>query len=362
MKRIVNTLMLVAICLSSIAKAPKKSEVLEIAEKVFEWQENNPTGVKLWKWHYGAYYSGLADLYMVDPQIQYLEAMVDMGNAYEWKFRPRAYDANVYAIGHMYLDMYSILKDPKLIENLVYNLDFNFDRTPRTPDVSFDGNRYWWSWWSWCDALFMAPPTFAKYAKISGDEKYLKKMDELWTISHNYLYDKEEQLYFRDDRFFTQKSPNGKKIFWSRGNGWVHAGLVKVLQAMPEDYVNREFYVDLYIDMAKKLKSLQLKEGYWPSSLLDPSHYGGIETSGTAFFCYSLAYGINSGLLKKEEYYDTVMKAWDILVKSVHPSGKLGYVQQVGDSPKDVSFNDSEAYGAGAFMSAASEVYKLLEK
>lgn len=362
MKGISTLLAVIFLSLSVYAKNPKKDDVLAIAEKVFDWQENNPTGTDLWQWHYGTYYSGLVDLYKIDPKIKYLEAMVNMGNKYDWKLRPRPYDANVYAIGHMYIDLYEILKNPKLIENTVYNLDANFDRSPRKPDVTFEGNIYWWSWWSWCDALFMAPPTFAKYSAVSGDMKYLKEMDKLWTVTHNYLYDEKEQLYFRDDRFFNQKSTSGAKIFWSRGNGWVVGGLAKVLQAMPKDYENRKFYENLFIEMTSKLKEIQLEEGYWPSSLLDKNHYGGIETSGTAFFCYAFAYGVNAGLLKKEDYLKSILKAWDVLVKSVHPNGKFGYVQQVGDSPKDVSFEDSEAYGAGAFMLAASEVYKLLEE
>lgn len=364
MKRI-KIISFVLICFAMItskANPISKSSVLKEAEKVFDWQIEHPTGVDLWRWHYGAFYSGLVDLYKIDPQIKYLKAMIDMGEQYHWALRPRPYDANVFAIGHMYLDMYELLKDPKMTDKVKYCLDANFDRHPRNPDVTLEGNRYWWSWWSWCDALFMAPPTFAKYAEISGELKYLDKMDELWTITHDYLYDKDEHLYFRDDRYFSQKSPGGKKIFWSRGNGWVMGGLAKVLQSMPKDYKNRVFYETLFQEMAARLKDIQLDEGYWPSSLLDETHYGGVETSGTAFFCYAFAYGINSGLLDKKEFLEPALRAWKVLEQSIHPDGKLGYVQRVGDSPDLVSYDDSEAYGAGALMLAASEIYKLLDE
>ena len=362
MKKLIFLLLILIGFIYSNASSISRESILKAAERVFDWQQQHPTGVDLWRWEYGAYYSGLMDLYKVDPKVKYLKAMTDMGNQYKWSVRPRPYDANVLAISHMYLDLYSILHDPKIIDKTVYCLDANFDRSPREPDVTFEGNRYWWSWWSWCDALFMAPPTFAKYAAISNQIKYLNKMDELWAITYNYLYDKEEHLYFRDDRYFKQKSPAGKKIFWSRGNGWVMGGLAKVLQSMPEDYKNRPFYENLFKEMSEKIKDIQLKEGYWSSSLLDKTHYGGIETSGTAFFCYALAYGINSGLLEKNVYQKTVINAWNVLLQSIHPDGKLGYVQRVGDSPDSVSYDDSEAYGSGAFLMAASEVYKLLDE
>lgn len=339
-----------------------KKSVLDAAEHVFDWQQQHPTGIKLWEWQYGAYYSGLMDLYKVDPKIKYLKAMTDMGNQYNWSVRARPYDANVLAISHMYLDLYTLIGDSRMIDKTVYCLDASFERDPKEPDVTFAGNRYWYSWWSWCDALFMAPPAFAKYARISGDQKYLDKMDELWTITHNYLYDKDEHLYFRDDKYFKQISPGGKKVFWSRGNGWVMAGLSKVLEAMPRDYLKRPFYENLFKEMAAKIKQLQSKEGYWPSSLLDSSQFGGMESSGTAFYCYALAYGINSGLLNRAEYEVSVMKAWTALTGNINMDGRLGYVQRVGESPDKVTEDDTEAYGSGAFLMAASEVYKLLLK
>ena len=336
--------------------------VLAVAERVFDWQQLHPTGAEQWEWEYGTFYSGLMDLYKIDPKIKYLKAMTDMGNQYNWSVRPRPYDANVLAISHMYLDLYTLIHDPRMIDKTVYCLNASFERTPKVPDVTFAGNKYWWSWWSWCDALFMAPPAFAKYAKISGEQKYLDKMDELWTITHNYLYDKDEHLYFRDDKYFRQTTTAGKKVFWSRGNGWVMGGLSKVFQAMPEGYSRRPFYENLFKEMAARIKQLQLKEGYWPGSLLDSSHFGGMESSGTAFYCYALAYGINSGLLNRAEYEATVMKAWTALLGNVNQDGRLGYVQQVGESPDKVSAGDSQAYGSGAFLLAASEVYKLLSE
>ncbi|MDR1723289.1 MAG: glycoside hydrolase family 88 protein [Tannerella sp.] len=333
--------------------------ILAIADKVFDYQQTNPTGKELWEWEYGAYYSGLFDFYKVNPQVKYLEAMMRMGEEWKWAMRPRPYDANAFAIGHMYMGLYGILRVPGIIDKTVYCLDAAFVRDPKEPDVTFEGNRYWYNWWSWCDALFMAPPTFALYAEISGEKKYLDEMHKLWTITHNYLYDNEEHLYYRDDRYFKQRTPEGKKVFWSRGNGWVFAGLAKVLRAMPDDYEHYPFYLNLYKEMASKLKDIQLKDGYWSSSLLDPTHYGGKETSGTGFYCFALSWGVNNGILPADEYKPCVVKAWEMLVSCVNEQGRLGYVQRVGDQPDKVLPEHTESYGSGAFLLAASEVWKL---
>ncbi|TNJ45848.1 glycoside hydrolase family 88 protein [Tamlana fucoidanivorans] len=341
---------------------PDAKNVMSVMEKVADWQLENPTDKALWVWDYGAFYSGLSSFYKVNKDPKYLKAMFEVGETYKWGIRPRPWDANVLAIGHMYLDMYEISGDKAILHDIEFCLNAHFDRHPKQPDVTFMNNKYWWSWWSWCDALFMAPPTFAKYAEVTGETKYLDKMDELWEITHNYLFDTTENLYYRDDRFFEKESKNRKKVFWSRGNGWVLGGLVKVMEAMPKDYKNRDFYEETFKKMCAAVKNSQHKKGYWTASMLDQKDFEGIESSGTAFFCYAIAWGINKGYLDEKAYKLTALKAWDVLVKCVHPTGKVGYVQRVGYGPDSVSYDDSEEYGAGAFLLAGSEIYKMVAK
>ncbi len=361
---------------NQISEKSSKSSVLEIAEKVTNWQLvhlpantskdwwEQPTkrtyGKHLLDWEYGTFYSGLMDLYKVDSKEKYLKVLMDMGEGYQWYIRPRLWDANVLQIGQVYLELYKLKKKQEILTMVGYALSANFDRHPENPDITFKNNNYWWSWWSWCDALFMAPPTFVKYAEVTGKPEYLDKMNELYLMSYNYLYDKSEKLFFRDDRFFEQRSSNGEKIFWARGNGWVVAGLAKMLQSMPKNYSNRAFYETLLKEMASRLKDIQQPEGHWPSNLLDATQFRSIETSGTGLICYALAYGINNGYLNKDQYYPVVEKAWGVLAKSVHPDGKLGYVQWIGDAPASVSYESTAAFGVGAFLLAASEVYKLI--
>ncbi|HLX90832.1 MAG TPA: DUF4861 family protein, partial [Puia sp.] len=213
--------------------------------------------------------------------------------------------------------------------------------------------------WAWCDALFMGPPALAYLYTTSGEIRYLDLADSLWWKTTDYLYDKDEHLYYRDSRYFTQRESNGKKMFWSRGNGWVMAGAVRMLENMPDTYPDRPRLIRLYRAMAAKIKSLQCADGTWHTSLLDSAAYPNKETSGTAFYCYAFAWGINHGLLRREEYLQTVSKAWSALAQSVHEDGMLGYVQKIGDRPGSTDMNSTQAYGVGAFLLAAKQIVML---
>jgi rhamnogalacturonyl hydrolase YesR len=185
-------------------------------------------------------------------------------------------------------------------------------------------------------------------------------MDKQWWKTSDYLYSEEDSLYFRDDRFFDQRTENDKKIFWARGNGWVIAGLARILGNLPDDYQNREKFENQYSEMAAKLLSIQGKDGLWRVSLLDPDYLDIGESSGSAFFTFALAWGINNGLVD-EKYKPQVKKAWLALCENVNRSGRLGYVQQVAGSPYPFYENQSHVYATGAFLLAGKEMYSLIQ-
>jgi rhamnogalacturonyl hydrolase YesR len=220
-------------------------------------------------------------------------------------------------------------------------------------------------WW-WCDALFMGPPTLIKLGVSLKDPSYFKLNDSLFRQTYDLLYNKEARLFARDATYLInaagegKREANGQPIFWSRGNGWVMGGLVRILEELPANYPNRPFYVQLYKEMAAKILSLQQSDGLWRSSLLDPASYPGGEGSGTGFYCYALAWGINHSLLDKGTYEAPVRKAWQALNTLVSPEGRVGWVQPIGADPrKNFNAESYEVYGAGAFLLAGSEVIKL---
>lgn len=334
------------------------AQVIGVMRSAADWQLQNEREYAKTDWHYGAFYTGLWAHFQTTQDQKYLEHLTALGEKESWRLMDDIFHADRLTIAQVFLDMSLELNNPKLSEPTLWALDAHIGRRTK-PDISFDGNAYRFEWWTWCDALYMAPPAFARAYTATGDIKYLDYINENWWIVSDYLYDVDEHLYFRDDRFLNKKTQNGKKVFWSRGNGWVMGGLVRVLQHMPLDYGPREKLVTQYKEMAAKIASIQGKDGLWRSSLLDTEEFPVGESSGSAFFCYALTWGINQGLLPEKTYKKVALKAWKALVKNVNDSGMLGYVQQVGDSPKAISADDWEVYGTGAFLLAGSEIIKL---
>lgn len=214
------------------------------------------------------------------------------------------------------------------------------------------------TWW-WCDALFMAPPVFARMSVLTGDPSYLRAMDTQWWRTHERLWAPAEGLYLRDERFATRHAKNGKRVFWSRGNGWVVGGIARVLESMPADFPSRPRYVETLRTMAASLARLQRADGLWPANLLDPEDPPGGETSGSAFFVYGMAWGINHGLLDRKTYLPVVLRGWAGLTRAIQPDGLLGHVQLPGDQPWPTRAEDHALYGTGGLILAGLEVMRL---
>lgn len=337
----------------------KDSYIKKTMKKALSWQLKHPKH-ELYDWTNGAFYAGVFAAYETTGSKKIWKAMMEMGEENKWMPGPRLHHADDYAICQTYVDMYRISKDMKMIQPFIDRME-QFMATPYEPrDIQKI------TWW-WCDALFMAPPALVKLGMTLDDDKYLKLNDKLFKECYDLLYDKDEHLYARDIRYKwnepgieTMKEANGKKIFWSRGNGWVMGGLVRVLKELPEEYPTRDFYIQNYKEMAARIISLQQEDGLWRSSLLDPDSYPGGEASGSGFYTYALAWGINNGILDREIYLPAVEKAWIGLQGLIQPDGHVGWCQPIGADPrKNFSAESWEVYGTGAFLLAGSEVIKL---
>lgn len=339
-------------------KCFKPKEIKKAMIKAAMWQFDNPKH-DLWDWTNGAFYAGVSAAYQTTGDKKILDAMNKMGETNKWKPGPRLQHADDIAICQTYIDMFRIKKDKAMIQPFIDAMD-KFLVTPYT--VKGIEKTTWW----WCDALFMAPPALVKLSMTTGDKKYMYKSDELFHETYNLLYDKEEHLFARDLGYVIKgdasdrHEANGKKIFWSRGNGWVMGGLALLLNELPKDYKERSFYEQVYKEMAEKIASLQQVDGLWRASLLDPATYPGGEASGSGFYTYALAWGINNGLLSKDKYLAVVQKAWKGMNTLIQPDGHVGWCQPIGADPKkNFSAESWEVYGTGAFLLAGSEVVKL---
>lgn len=337
--------------------------VKSISEKVVSWQinefEKGRNRWPKWDWTNGAFYTGVSALSEISPNKKYQEFLIDIGKANNWNTGPRRFFGDDYCVAQTYAQLYIRYKQPEMIAKFRLLADSIVARQHNEP-LDWKNNIQLREW-AWCDALFMAPPALAYLSTATGDMKYLQKADSLWWKTTDFLFDDSEDLYFRDQRYLNQREANGKKMFWARGNGWVMGGLVRMINNMPADYKNKNRFVELFKKMSARIASLQQPDGTWHTALLDPASYPSKETSGTGFYAYALAWGIRNGYLSQKEYFPVLQKAWAALVSSVHPDGKLGYVQKIGEKPGAVDFESTEVYGPGAFLLTASELYQLLQ-
>ena len=293
-----------------------------------------------------------------DPK--YRDALLAMGEANGWKPGPRMHHADDLAVGQAYAGLYFLYRDPKMIAPLRARLEAILSAPPEVQSLDFHQPYDQVSQlWSWCDSLFMAPPVWMQLFAATGDERYLDFAVKNWWRTTDYLYDPVEHLYFRDSTYFDRREANGKKIFWSRGNGWVMAGLVRMLQLLPANHPSRARFQQLFQAMAETILTAQQPDGLWHSSLLDPQSYPLKETSGSGFYAYALAWGVNQGLLEGARFEPVIRKAWTALTSCVDAEGKLTHVQPIGSDPKTFADDSTEVYGVGAFLLAGSELYRM---
>lgn len=350
-------LSLLALATTSVAAdPPDPAAVLPVLRRVADWQIANPGRHATTDWTQGAMFTGLMALADLTGESKYRDALVQIAETNAWKPGRRRYHADDHVVGQTYLELYRDAQDPKMLGPI----RDQFDAILASPATNAfgSGKKVGDRWW-WCDALFMAPPALARLAYVTGEPKYLEFMNREWWDTTAYLYDQEEHLYFRDDRYFTQREANGRKIFWSRGNGWVMGGTVRVLQYLPLKHPDRPKYLQLFKDMAEAVRKAQQADGLWRASLLDPDAFPAKETSGSGFFTYALAWGINEGHLDRAAYEPVVRKAWAPLVECVNPDGKLTHVQPIGADPKKFDPGHTDVYGVGAFLLAGTEMYRL---
>jgi unsaturated rhamnogalacturonyl hydrolase len=327
-----------------------KRDVSKAMRRVADWQLERARANFNLDWTYAAMYAGFMAVPNGVAGDRHAAAMKEMGEKFQWQLGPRAFHADDQAVGQTYLELYSKYREEKMIAPTRRRMD----EMVKAADPQ-DGHLLWW----WCDALFMAPPVLAKLSKATEDGKYLDYMDRQWWITSAKLYDAKEHLFFRDASFLDKHEANGRPVFWSRGNGWVMAGLVRVLKEMPADYPARPKYVAQFREMAASLAAVQEKDGLWRPGLLDANAYALPEISGSAFITYALAYGVEEGILDKGEYLPRVKNAWAGLLSHIYKDGRLGSMQPIGAAPGEFTATSSYVFGVGAFLLAGSEIYDL---
>ena len=355
------------------AGATAPSNALEQAVRLADWQLERMAAAPVSRatsdtnntraWEQAAFWVGMTALADAGGPPRVGEAIIAMGQANGWRPGEKTYFADDHAITQAYLwaarngagraataptrETFDQVVGKPAVTTLAFYVP------PEGYHAAECLNR-----WCWCDALFMAPAALIELSRQTGDPRYRDfALKEFWATT-DFLYDPVERLYYRDSRFFERRDEQGRKMFWSRGNGWVFAGLARIIPLLPEGDPDRSRLEALFVEMAGRLSQLQKPDGYWAPSLLAPED-SPPESSGTAFYTYGIAWGIDAGLLPRDEYEPVARRGWSALLQAIQPDGRLGWVQQVSDRPEKVEANETQFYGVGAFLLAATAVARL---
>ncbi|MTH16141.1 glycoside hydrolase family 88 protein [Flavobacterium sp. LC2016-01] len=355
----------------SAIKESKKDVVVLIDKVNNRWQSTHLEPGNSF-WHVSAYHTGNMEAYKVTKNKKYLDYSMAwaeknqwMGakstDKSEWKYNYGETDKHVLfgdwqICFQTYIDLYNFTgkKDPHKIARAKEVMEY---------EMSTPANDYWW----WVDGLYMVMPVMTKLYNVTGNEMYLEKLHSYLQYADSIMYDSEAKLYFRDAKYVYPKhtSANGKKDFWARGDGWIFAGYAKIIQDLPKSAKHRNEYISRFKEMAQALAVAQQEGGYWTRSILDPEHAPGPETSGTAFFTYGFLWGINNGILDKKTFLPVAEKSWNYLTTfALQADGTVGYVQPIGEKAipgQVVDKNSTADFGVGAFLLAASEMYRFVK-
>ena len=330
-----------------------------------DWQLANPSPQDPRHWSMAPLYDGLIDTSLTTADPRYLAAVLRAGMRIDFELGSRTYHADGHAAGHAWLRLYLMdpERDPEVLEPFVEQFNEIVEH-PITEELSFTeepppGLRVT-DRWTWADALYMAPPTLTLLAKATGDKRYTRFMDAEFRVTYDALFDPEEHLFYRDSSYIDERTPNGAKVFWSRGNGWVYAGLALSINNLPADYPTRCFYAGLFQRMSPAVLAAQQPDGHWYPSLKDPLHVPVGETSGSALFVFGMAWGVRQGLLDPATYWPAVERGWKAILTRIDPDGAVNFVQPFGEAPEPFDPTSRATYGTGAVLMAGSEILRAL--
>jgi len=333
---------------------PSQAEILALMHRVDNYQIANPVMPPNDRnWERGTWYTGVLEAWIATRDQAFFNQALNWGNQNKWQVGTERLGANRLFCAETWTELYLIQRVPGMIaptEKALAAADPNFPAGAAR--WYLDGDK------PYVDSLYGAA-VLAMLAHATGKKDYLTIMRAFFDDVSGTLWDKDAGLYYRDPTYIDKRTARGRKIFWSRGNGWAFAGIVRILEYLPRNDPERKQLVSIYKRMAAELIKRQSPDGFWRANLDDPDDVPNPESSGTGFFCFGLAWGINHNMLSEKTYLPAVKSAYAALAGAVGPDGRVEWGQQVDARPNPVNQQSTHEYVTGAFLLASGEVYKL---
>ena len=214
--------------------------------------------------------------------------------------------------------------------------------------------------WTWIDALFMGAPVWIHMAQATGDERYLEFGDHEFWASFDTFWDADESLLYRDRRYMSMRDEGGHKVFWSRGNGWVFAAFrANSSEASVAAWRPPEVRGPIQGHGRKAGRTAALRRTL--DFVADQrSDLADARKQRLGVFHVRIGLGHQRGSAGSRDLSaGGRARLVPALVSNLYADGRLAYVQPSGSAPQIVHKESTDVYGVGAFLLAASEVYRL---
>lgn len=172
----------------------------------------------------------------------------------------------------------------------------------------------------WIDTLFMAGIALADSYRVLGREDSREEVLQQFAAHQASLQDG-TGLY----RHLFDGHSNGHMagVFWGRGNGWMAASAVDVLEALGTSDAAHQGIVKSFQQQMCAVQSLQHESGMFHTVLNDPDTY--LEMSATAALGYAALKGVRLGLLD-QDCKQVGVKAVQAVMAHVKPDGVVDRV------------------------------------
>lgn len=258
--------------------------------------------------------------------------------------------------GAVPLELYIITKDPKYLEmgkrfaDLQWALPKDIKVTPEAKlfyDKGFTPQTR-----MWIDDMYMITAVQIQAYRATGDLKYAERAAKEMVLYLDSLQQPNGLFYHAPDVPF----------FWSRGNGWMAAGMSELLSSLPENNPNRPGIMSGYKKMMASLLKYQAENGTWRQLIDEPESWS--ETSGTGMFAFAMITGVRNGWLDKATYGAAARKAWLGLISYIDNNDEIHEVCEGTNKKNDRQYyfdrkrNVGDLHGQAAILWCASALLR----
>lgn len=313
------------------------------------WIAGNSSSVDS-TWFNALFIKGDLDVFRMTGNAKYLNYAAAWAKHNKWKLPTNAPNDDGPEASQEYIDLFQL--DPAHPAVDIADARAYVNRQT----ASIEGGKQ--SNMTYVDAVELgALSAFAHFGVVDKNATELDAMAKLFAFPESHIYDVKNSLWWRDSRWV------GTTTHWSRGNGWIVLSLTNTIAALPATDPHRAHYIGLLQAMFAKLRTVQQPGGYWTAGPDRPADFPAPESTGTSFFTYGMAKGIQAGYLDAATYLPVVQKAWGWLhTTALRSNGVVGYVQGPSSQPSQhqpISPTATTNYGVGAFLLAGVAASKF---